>query len=467
MGPKRSKVMSTLDSKDHQIDRLSSLPDNLLIDILSRLPLKSAAITSVLSRQWRYIWTQITNIVLDMASRTSWNWNGCVFTTANGILWQLTSPKIHRFELCLPFSTKGMKKVRFSYVESWIHDICVRNTDYIQVQGSCMWDNYPIPTCILQCQSLVVLQLIGGISIKVPHGGLVVSLPKLKKFNFSVEVLDCELLAKLFRSCPLLEDLTLAGEFLESEQCFDLSVHNLKILVIKASVYPQPKHEKFVINASKLQEITLCGTNLDFVRFVNYSNALITANIRLKSILMDKVDYLSRTTDLARLISSVSSLNLNSTILKAFTELETDLLPVFDNLSSLSITLGDGYGSWNDMLQFLRRSPKLEFLRISLPQVFRWDISEQWSGCWSRLKRIGIKYINGTDADVEMIKYLLNHAKELEVLSVYVRVPGNNKAKMSFLREKLFGLQKYSTCKIKFYGRYGLHSPPMTNEVGL
>ncbi|KAM1814979.1 hypothetical protein COP1_028382 [Malus domestica] len=36
------------------VDRISWLPDEVLVSILSRLPLKEAAATSILSRQWRY-----------------------------------------------------------------------------------------------------------------------------------------------------------------------------------------------------------------------------------------------------------------------------------------------------------------------------------------------------------------------------------------------------------------------------
>ncbi|CAH9140335.1 unnamed protein product [Cuscuta epithymum] len=44
------------------IDRLSALPDCLVIHILSFLGLEKAAITSVLGKRWRYLWAELPNL---------------------------------------------------------------------------------------------------------------------------------------------------------------------------------------------------------------------------------------------------------------------------------------------------------------------------------------------------------------------------------------------------------------------
>ncbi|KAL7247376.1 hypothetical protein ACSBR2_002317 [Camellia fascicularis] len=46
-------------------NRISGLPRNLLHSILERMPIKDAARTSILSRNWRYIWSSLPNLVFD------------------------------------------------------------------------------------------------------------------------------------------------------------------------------------------------------------------------------------------------------------------------------------------------------------------------------------------------------------------------------------------------------------------
>lgn len=48
--------------KEMRVDRLSHLPDLLLIHILSFLGVKEAGITSVLSKRWKFLWAELPKL---------------------------------------------------------------------------------------------------------------------------------------------------------------------------------------------------------------------------------------------------------------------------------------------------------------------------------------------------------------------------------------------------------------------
>ncbi|VVA15611.1 PREDICTED: F-box/LRR-repeat [Prunus dulcis] len=59
------------------LDRISALPDEILVSILSLLPLKEAAATSILSRRWQYVW--MSTMVLNFDANFDVGSNICRF----------------------------------------------------------------------------------------------------------------------------------------------------------------------------------------------------------------------------------------------------------------------------------------------------------------------------------------------------------------------------------------------------
>lgn len=51
--------------KDSGHDLISDLPDSIIETILTKLPIKDAVRTSILSTRWRYRWASMTNLVFD------------------------------------------------------------------------------------------------------------------------------------------------------------------------------------------------------------------------------------------------------------------------------------------------------------------------------------------------------------------------------------------------------------------
>ncbi|GJR69680.1 F-box protein-like protein [Tanacetum coccineum] len=67
MGEDMLSLFSAMEGEEEE-DRLSSLLDSLIIEIISRLPdikddTKEATRTCILSKQWKHLWTQVPNLV--------------------------------------------------------------------------------------------------------------------------------------------------------------------------------------------------------------------------------------------------------------------------------------------------------------------------------------------------------------------------------------------------------------------
>ncbi|KAJ0834177.1 putative F-box domain, FBD domain, F-box-like domain superfamily protein [Helianthus annuus] len=65
------KTRSMYKAERLSVDRISTLPQPILETILSLLPTEEAARTSILSREWRYKWTNIPNLRFELHARTS------------------------------------------------------------------------------------------------------------------------------------------------------------------------------------------------------------------------------------------------------------------------------------------------------------------------------------------------------------------------------------------------------------
>ncbi|GFQ06991.1 putative F-box/LRR-repeat protein at3g28410 [Phtheirospermum japonicum] len=106
--------------KETPIDRLSSLPDSIIIHILSFLQVKHSAVTAVLSTRWRYLWPETPILIFREKS-------SCPETTRNFVT------RTHRtLVLC---GRNGLEtfEIEFSYsnvhsldVDVWV-DFVVRN----------------------------------------------------------------------------------------------------------------------------------------------------------------------------------------------------------------------------------------------------------------------------------------------------------------------------------------------------
>uniref|UniRef100_A0A803MEZ4 F-box domain-containing protein n=1 Tax=Chenopodium quinoa TaxID=63459 RepID=A0A803MEZ4_CHEQI len=261
--------------EEEEQDRLSSLPDAILTDILSRLSIHSAATTSVLSHHWRRLWTTVTRVDLKVYNRPQ--------STAkiSYILRQLTCRKLRHFCLTLEESEEGFNSsaICVSESDSWLHQVCSRNAENISVNAG--YDvSFSLPAFLFNSQSLVTLELLGLLEFPKIKG-LCVNLPNLNKLSLD-QLDDVPLcLETLIESCSLLEYLDLVFNLNMSSHVVNIIASNLKSLSVR--MLDSTRATTVYIDAPKLVNLNIedwCS----MYYFLRNPSTLVKACIGLKSV---------------------------------------------------------------------------------------------------------------------------------------------------------------------------------------
>lgn len=435
-------------------DRLSSLPDPLLGEILSLLPLKSAVATASLSRRWRRVWTQLTTIRHDGYDFFMRDFFAIV---ADEILPNLASPAIHTFEFCGTNPRhRGMEN--FS---SLVSQLCGRHVKKIDVRfsGRDCGRRILLPCSVFECQSLEILKLGKGFfDFMLPKNGIRV--PNLRELHVHVCDHDFELMANVFKSCPRLEKLQVKGDIVHDTQGFDINCLNLKWLKIILCNRKIDNDPTIVINAPKLEHLHIGGNYLLRYSFAEAPTSLVEAEFHTRSNRL-----IGNRWKLIQSIGSVRSLTLVDDLLVTLANMEGSLIPTFYGLTGVTVSLRSAT-CWKGLMHLLEHCPSLQLL------VLRRDLCS-WCGmvncsaldclpaCLSTtVKRIKLQYLAGGKHDLELISSILSSAKVLETLDVDVASSSMTTKELKLHQELDFCQELYRfprsspACQINFCGQY-------------
>ncbi|KDO64131.1 hypothetical protein CISIN_1g038283mg, partial [Citrus sinensis] len=265
-------------------DRISSLPDGILCNILSFLPFKYPVATCILSSRWKCVWTSLPNLCFDQARiMTDDSWNS--FEKSVNMALLLSDSVINRFSL------SSITRYNLSQLKFWVSSAISRNVRELELKiyNDCRpeldnlnFGGIELPESIYTSKTLENLKLDLRFFIKAAPPGI---------------CFPSNLSERLFCNCPMLEDLSVAPdmdcECYETLANFNISSATLRRLTLKNWIPLVPWNEhQVVVRAPNLEYLCIDDESLSsYLLHELHSLTTVSVNIDEHSLLQDIEDF--------------------------------------------------------------------------------------------------------------------------------------------------------------------------------
>ncbi|CAG7864015.1 unnamed protein product, partial [Brassica rapa] len=322
-------------------DRISSLPEPLILQILSLLPTKLVIATSVLSKRWRSVWKKVP--ILRFESK------GNIQKFAENVSMSLLS---HKSPVLETLHLKVNDRCEDVYIGIWAGIAVTRHVRELELDLGYLCGN-PVrfPSCLLCFDTLETLKLKHYILLDIPS---MVSLKSLRTLHLhSVVYKDSESVRNLFASCPNLEHLVVHRGFHYNDDGvrFVIESPSLKTLLVSGGETYGKQNGGYVINVPCLQHLTIQMLKGYEYCLIENAPELVDANII----------NVSHTTNETIMGSLKSAKRLSLDLSPLEIAYPTGL--VFYQLVSLEMYTHK-VAWWNLLALMLDSSPKLQVLKL-------------------------------------------------------------------------------------------------------
>ncbi|CAA7056374.1 unnamed protein product [Microthlaspi erraticum] len=424
-------------------DRISELPEELLLQILSSVPTVDVRATSALSKRWRSLWKMVPKLKFNYERHESKHHSFSEIVCRT--LLSHKAPELESLELVVrdaeaePFDVGIWMGIAFAHnVRELVFDIRGEEPDtYSSVLWSC---NNKLET--LKFKNSMILEFPCEVCFK--------SLRKLHLDN--VELEDEESASNLFSGCTSLEDLVVNRKSNSDVKSFTVAVPSLQRLTIDDDSESGQGVGGYVINAPSLKYLFLKG-------FCNYEFCLIEDLPELVEARIMDVSYV----DDENILASLASVKRLSLHILPFHLKHPPTGVMFHQLVSLELFIQHG---WNLVELMLDISPNLQTLK--LVYAWNWDRSDSPIGCeWSQpecvpecllfhLETFVWTYYKWKQEDnIEVALYILNNARRLKKATLTTKpIESHRVKKLEKRREMLKKLasevKSPSSCELVF-----------------
>ncbi|KAG7564970.1 F-box-like domain superfamily [Arabidopsis suecica] len=329
-------------------DRISDLPEALLLHILSSLPTEKAIATSVLSKRWRSLWKMMPKLKFDYKFHPLADMDAHVFS--ENVYRSLSlhkAPVLESLHLTFEGRTDCMD------VGIWIATAFTRRVRKLVLVSVYHEEQIVILPSVLFSynDTLEILKLKYAIDLEFPPRVCLKSLRKL--YLYEVQFKDEESVSNFLCGCPSLEDLVVHRYSNADVENFTIVVPSLQRLTIKDLNQEGGNGDGgYVINAPALKYLDINGfKELEFFS-IEEAPELVEAKISDVSDIANENILVS--------LTSAKRLSLH------LSPLEIDGLngKIFDQLVYLELRTHETEW-WNLLSIMLDSSPKLQILKLT------------------------------------------------------------------------------------------------------
>ncbi|XP_017245705.1 probable FBD-associated F-box protein At1g32375 [Daucus carota subsp. sativus] len=444
MGSRRAKITrEAMRNMITRVDRISNLPDSLLLIILSLLPFDLAVRTSVLSKRWRRVCMSLSNALFD--DRYG-RFSGVQFNTS-----------VDRFVMCRPrdlyidsFGLECGGRVDSDFVDKWVDKVLKHRVKDLTLGFSFEGVPYRLIHDVYAYGKFEALRLKRGILVIISD---VLRFSRLKVLEFrEVTFSTYESVKEILVNCPVLEDLVIQRcKWLSGGDHLYVCGSVLKNLVLKCNEYFLIENQhRISIDTPALETLRFGDSTWANLSIEGSWLSLGTAHISVESVasvfkLLHKfcnVKFLTLTDKKLMVLNRISDLNL----------------PILPSLIELELRV-NRWTCWTVLPKILGSSPNLQSLELSYEVNLKIDGEDSYRELWSsprlvptclssNLKTIQIGIFNETKQEFSLVQYLLLHGRALREMSLYCSIDCSEWKKFR-IRKKLLKFHRGSkTCKI-------------------
>ncbi|XP_023637684.1 putative FBD-associated F-box protein At1g05080 [Capsella rubella] len=395
-------------------DMISALPDDLLLSILIRLPIKDAVATMFLSKRWLYTWTMMH--ALDYEENNDDESKKSVWFFLEKSLQLNKAPVLQLFSIEL-----GPRCPSDADVGKYVAKAVDRGVIVLNLCLLLSGEPTSLPMTLYSCVSLKVLTLCDKILVDVPSTAC---LPLLEILNLSLVVYKNEdSLIRLLSSCPVLMNLLVNRNKVDNVRKFTVKVPSL-LELIYTNNYPSRDDSStaggcLVVDTPVLNEFYYTDYSGDSC-FIENAPCFDEVSIDFDNVIQSFPDIDKFLKSFSRLL--FLELALTDAMMMSWRTIK------FSRLRKCKI---HPYASdWMDsLLCFLHNTPKLTSLIVcyNLTDEPRnastsWSESRSDPECLSSvLKYLRLRNYTGREEEKELVEYILSTSKCLKTATISFR----------------------------------------------